>query len=89
MCKRVPKGRVTTYKAIGDKLRTKAYRAIGTALNKNPYAPKVPCHRVINSNRSVGGFAKGINAKKKLLREEGIFINKHNKVEIKYLFRFK
>ena len=61
-------------------MRTKAYRAVGTALNKNPFAPRVPCHRVVNSNGFVGQFAKGINTKIKLLKKEGIKI-KNNKIE--------
>lgn len=55
---KVPKGKITTYKSIAEALGTKAYRAVGTAMNKNPYAPQVPCHRVINSNGEVGGFAE-------------------------------
>jgi len=56
LCKRIPKGKVTTYKLISEKLGTKAYRAVGNALRKNPYAPEVPCHRVVNSDGSVGGY---------------------------------
>jgi methylated-DNA-[protein]-cysteine S-methyltransferase len=56
--KKVPKGKVTTYKEIAQALNSKAYRAVGTAMNKNPYAPIVPCHRVINSNGELGGFAE-------------------------------
>jgi methylated-DNA-[protein]-cysteine S-methyltransferase len=58
-CSLVPKGRVTTYGAIARKLKSKAYRAVGSALNKNPYAPKVPCHRVVSSDGGIGGFASG------------------------------
>lgn len=76
LTKKIPKGKVTTYKIIAYKLGTKAYRAVGNALNKNPYAPKVPCHRVIKSDGSVGGFAKGTNAKIKLLKKEGVKIKK-------------
>lgn len=75
LCKKIPKGKVTTYKLIAEKLGTKAYRAVGTALNKNPFAPKVPCHRVVNSNGFVGEFASGINKKIKLLKKEGVEIN--------------
>ena len=84
ICKKVPKGKVTTYKHIADKMGTKAYRAVGTALNKNPYAPKVPCHRVINSNGSIGGFASGIKNKIKLLKKEGIEI-KNNRISRKFI----
>lgn len=86
--KKVPKGKVTTYKALANKAGTKAYRAVGSAMNKNPYAPQVPCHRVINSNGEVGGFASGTKNKIKLLKKEGIKIEK-GKINLKkYDFRF-
>ncbi len=47
--KKVPRGKTTTYKAIAEKLNSSP-RAVGQALKVNPYAPKVPCHRVIMSN---------------------------------------
>lgn len=85
--KTVPKGKITTYKEIAKALNSKAYRAVGTAMNKNPYAPKVPCHRVINSNGKVGNFASGIKNKIKLLKSEGVEI-KNNKIDLNiYLFR--
>src|SRR3989338_9084817 len=83
LTKKIPKGKVTTYKAIAHKLGTKAYRAVGNALKNNPHAPKVPCHRVINSDGKIGGY-KGIkNSKEKirLLREEKIEI-KDSKVNL-------
>ena len=79
---KVPKGKVTTYAEIAKALNTKAYRAVGNAMNKNPNAPKVPCHRVINSNGSLGGFATGLKNKIKLLKSEGIEI-KNNKIDLK------
>jgi methylated-DNA-[protein]-cysteine S-methyltransferase len=88
VCKRIPKGKVSTYKEIAKSLNTKAYRAVGNALNKNPYAPIVPCHRVINSDGRVGGFARGQDAKTALLEKEGIEI-KDGKVDLKrFLFSF-
>jgi len=69
---KVPKGKVTTYKALAQAVGTKAYRAIGQVMNKNPYAPDVPCHRVISSDRTLSGFASGSANKLKLLRLEGI-----------------
>ena len=42
LLKKVPKGRVTTYKEIAHALNTKAYRGVGQAMRKNPYAPEVP-----------------------------------------------
>ena len=54
LLKKVPKGKVTTYKDLAKALKTKAYRAVGNAMNKNPYPGsrkgQVPCHRVIKSN---------------------------------------
>jgi methylated-DNA-[protein]-cysteine S-methyltransferase len=75
LCKKIPKGRVTTYKAIAKKMGTKAYRAVGTALNKNPFK-KVPCHRVVGSNGHLVGFASGLKKKAELLEKEGIKIKK-------------
>lgn len=72
LCARVPKGKVTTYAAIARKLGTQAYRAVGNAMNKNPYAPKVPCHRVVGSDGSLTGFAQGLEKKKRLLKSEGV-----------------
>jgi methylated-DNA-[protein]-cysteine S-methyltransferase len=71
---KIPKGKVKTYKevAIGIKM-PKSVRAVANACGKNPYSPKVPCHRVIRSNGTLGGFSApgGIKAKKKLLKNEG------------------
>lgn len=77
--KKVPKGKVTTYKLLAEKLGTEAYRAVGTALKNNPYAPAVPCHRVVKSDGRVGGFmgkVNGVEVNKKiaLLRDEGVEI---------------
>ncbi len=79
LCRKISKGKVTTYKEIARALDTKGYQAIGQALRCNPYAPHVPCHRVVKSDGSLGGF-KGttqgpeINEKIMLLRKEGILI---------------
>lgn len=80
--KKVPKGKVTTYKALANALKTKAYRAVGNAMNKNPYAPTVPCHRVINSNGELGGYAHGLKKKIQMLKSEGIEI-KDNKIDLR------
>lgn len=86
--RKVPKGKVTTYKAVAKALNSRAYRAVGNAMNKNPYSPKVPCHRVIKSNGTVGGFASGTKTKIKMLKTEGIQIKK-GKIDIKkYLHKF-
>jgi len=89
LTEKIPAGKVSTYKIIAEKLGCKAYRAVGNALNKNPYAPIVPCHRVVKSDGSVGGFASGTLKKIKLLKKEGIEINnKKIKNFEKFLFRF-
>ncbi len=88
----VPSGRVTTYKKIAQRLGTKAYQAVGTALANNPYAPQVPCHRVVASDGSIGGFmgqkvGKTIDKKIKMLKSEGVIIVNGKVVnfeEIKY-----
>lgn len=79
LLKKIPKGKVTTYKALADKLRTKGYRAVGQIVGKNPNAPKAPCHRVVRSDGGVGGYAFGVNKKIALLKGEGVEI-KNGKV---------
>ena len=73
--RKVPRGKVTTYgelaRAVGS---TRAARAVGNAMNKNPYAPDVPCHRVVRSDGGVGGFASGTRKKIEMLRAEGVEI---------------
>lgn len=87
--KKIPSGKISTYKIIAEKLNSKAYRAVGSALNKNPYKD-VPCHRIINSSGFIGQFSKGIDAKMRLLRSEGIKVNKGGKINLKkYLFKLK
>lgn len=68
----VPKGKVTTYAALARSVGTSAYRAVGTAMKNNPYMGDVPCHRVIPSNGTLGGFNGGEHRKKALLKSEGI-----------------
>ena len=59
-------------------------------MNKNPYAPSVPCHRVVNSNGGVGQFAHGTKAKIKLLKSEGIQVRDNKIVNFKrVLYKFK
>src|SRR6476661_3731899 len=65
-----------TYAAIARALRTKGYRAVGNALNKNPYAPAVPCHRVVGSGGALIGFAGGLPKKRAMLEAEGIRLGK-------------
>jgi methylated-DNA-[protein]-cysteine S-methyltransferase len=69
---RIPRGHVVTYGDIARELGTTAYRAVGRALNRNPYAPRVPCHRVVGSDGSLTGFAGGLEKKRQLLEAEGV-----------------
>ena len=69
---RIPRGQTMTYAQVARSAgRPKAVRAVGNILNKNPFAPSVPCHRVIRSDGSIGGFAHGTEKKKALLNKEG------------------
>jgi methylated-DNA-[protein]-cysteine S-methyltransferase len=73
VCCTVPAGKVTTYGAIAKKVGSpQASRAVGQALNRNPYPPDVPCHRVVGGNRTLTGFAGGLPKKRQLLMSEGI-----------------
>jgi O-6-methylguanine DNA methyltransferase len=68
---KIPCGEVRSYKWVAARIgNPKAYRAVGNALNKNPYIGIVPCHRVIKSDGSIGGFARGVAKKRKLLKSE-------------------
>ena len=73
--RKIPRGSLKTYsqvaKAIG---KPRAVRAVANAIGKNPYPPKIPCHRVIRSDGSLGGYSGkgGIKTKKFLLKKEGI-----------------
>ncbi len=88
LLKKVPRGKVTTYKEIAKSLNTKAYRAVGNAMNKNPYK-EVPCHRVIKADGEVGGFALGTKKKIEMLRKEGIEIIS-GKVDLnRFLYKYK
>ena len=75
--KKIPKGKVRTYKqvAIGIK-KPKSARAVANACGKNPYAPQIPCHRVIRSDGGIGGYSGkgGVKTKKKLLKLEGLYL---------------
>ena len=75
--KSIPKGHVRTYSQVAKAInKPKAVRAVANAIGKNPYAPKIPCHRVIRSDGSLGGYSGkgGINTKRKLLKLEGVLL---------------
>ncbi len=69
--KQIPKGSVMTYQEVAKQAGSPgAYRAVGNILNKN-YDPAVPCHRVIRSDGKLGGYNRGSDEKKKILKKEG------------------
>lgn len=75
----VPRGTTITYRELGERIGCKSAQAIGQALKRNPFAPFVPCHRVIASNGTIGGFhgqTEGAMILKKLqlLRDEGVML---------------
>ena len=75
--KSIQKGKVKTYKEVAIAINMpKAARAVANACARNPYAPNVPCHRVIRSDGSLGGFSApgGTKTKKKLLKNEGFLL---------------
>lgn len=64
----IPFGQVRTYKWVAQKINhPKSCRAVGNALNKNPYPLIIPCHRVVSSGGDIGGYVWGKNTKRKLL----------------------
>lgn len=72
-CMAIPAGQTRSYKWIAEKIgKPGAVRAVGSALGKNPFTPTVPCHRVIKSDGTLGGFSApgGLKAKLALLKKE-------------------
>lgn len=86
LVKKIPKGKVTTYGAIGKKLNMSP-RVVGQALHANPYEGEVPCHRVVNrEGRVAPNFVFGGKCmQKKLLEKEGVSFKDANHVDLKYL----
>ena len=76
---KIPRGQVRTYKELAKLIKKpKASRAVANACGKNPYPIKIPCHRVIRSDGSLGGYSGkgGISAKKDILKKEGYSFGK-------------
>ncbi len=69
---RIPAGKITTYGAIAKALGCNGPRAVGNALNRNPYAPAVPCHRVVGADGRLTGYAGGLDKKREMLESEGV-----------------
>lgn len=75
--KGIPAGQVRSYGWVAKRIgNPKACRAVGSALNKNPCTVSIPCHRVVKSDGSIGGFSKGPKRKLRLLKTEGLTLEK-------------
>jgi len=74
LLRKIPKGKVVTYKDIARKLDSKGYRAVGNAMNHNKDLVHIHCHKVVRSDGRVGGYAKGVRKKIELLKKDGIKI---------------
>jgi methylated-DNA-[protein]-cysteine S-methyltransferase len=88
----IPLGWVSTYGAIAAAIGSGSARAIGQALRKNPFAPEVPCHRVVRSDGSLGGFfgeisGEPLTQKRLLLEQEGVCFDSAGRVEERFLRR--
>jgi methylated-DNA-[protein]-cysteine S-methyltransferase len=92
--KRIPRGKVTTYKKLAGAIGCGSSRAVGQALRRNPFAPVVPCHRVIRSDLTLGGFAgrtQGAFLRRKttLLSKEGVEFAEGRLAEPKRVYTFR
>ena len=86
----VPSGKITTYGELSRAIGLKnGQRVIGRVMKNNPFPVIVPCHRVVKSNREIGGYAFGVDIKRNMLTKEGICI-KNNRIKNfeKSFFRF-
>jgi methylated-DNA-[protein]-cysteine S-methyltransferase len=92
--RRIPRGKVTTYKHLSQAIGCGSSRAVGQALKVNPFAPEVPCHRVIRSNLTIGGFSGEVNGpqidrKKALLLAEGVRFDRDRLVDPNVVHTFE
>ncbi|MEM3555832.1 MAG: MGMT family protein [Candidatus Micrarchaeia archaeon] len=82
--KKIPKGKVVTYKSISEKFGIHP-RVVGLMMRRNPHPDKFPCFRVIKSNGELGGYSKGVKRKAQLLRKDGVKFTKRINLK-KYLW---
>lgn len=83
--KAIPRGRVVTYNSLAGHLKCGSALAVGQALKRNPFAPVVPCHRVIRTDGFVGGYfgqSTGVRVERKrgILAEEGVFFDEQGQL---------
>ena len=86
----VPLGYVTTYGELAKAINLKnGQRVVGQIMKKNPFPVIVPCHRVVKSDGTIGGYAYGVDIKKNMLTKEGFRIDGDKILDFKNnLFRF-
>lgn len=82
----VPAGSTISYKELGQRIGCRSAQAIGQALKRNPFPPYVPCHRVVRSDGSLGGYCgqtegEALDRKKNLLEAEGIATKQHEETD--------
>ena len=89
LLKLIPEGKVTTYSEIAKALKTRAWRAVGSAMAKNKNLLVIPCHRVVRSDGAIGQYALGSDKKAELLRREGVDISNGKVIDLgKFIHRF-
>jgi len=89
----IPEGKVSTYGLVAQKIGCGCARAVGQALRVNPFAPVVPCHRVVSSDMTLGGFdgeteGENIRRKKELLVAEGVRFVDDRTIDLDCLYDF-
>tara|TARA_B100000029_G_scaffold109155_1_gene100624 strand:+ start:568 stop:867 length:300 start_codon:yes stop_codon:yes gene_type:complete len=86
----VPSGYVTTYGELAKAINLRnGQRVVGQIMKKNPFPVIVPCHRVVKSDGTIGGYAYGTEIKKNMLMKEGLKISSNKILDFKdNLFRF-
>lgn len=92
-CQCIPRGRVASYACLARALGCGSPRAVGQALKRNPFAPGVPCHRVIASDRKLGGFfgaSEGpeVDRKRRMLEGEGVGFGSDGRVKPEFIWEF-
>ena len=72
---RISRGETKSYQWVATQIgNPRACQAVGQALRRNPFVGIVPCHRVVRSDGSLGGFSRGARRKKKMLQDEGVMV---------------
>ncbi len=81
----IPRGKTATYGWVAKQIGTKGVRAVGNANARNPFPLVYPCHRVIRSDRTLGGFGGGLEMKRQLLEMEGVKFDSQGRVKAEYI----